>query len=141
MKGRTVALFVLVALTLAIAFAPGCKLLKRPLGSPPTEQSLRDAADKYFLDSGCQKIGDWQYQATESSGTLHTVVLQMEPARIIKYDNSAYPWQGILSAKYVTKWRDKEETKDAPFIMYWNAKTGAWEHLFGSDIPQPGGHK
>jgi len=141
MKGRTIALFVLAALTLAIVFAPGCKLLKRQPAAPPTEQSLRDAAEKYFLDSGCQKVGDGQYQAAESTGTLHIVALQPEPVRIINYGNSAYPWQGIISAKYVTKLHDKAETKEAPFIMYWNAKTGAWEHLFGSDIPQPGAQK
>jgi hypothetical protein len=136
MSGKTTMLLMLVALS---ALAGGCNLLHRANAQPPTEQSFRDAAEKYFLDNGYQKIADGQYEKTDSAtGTAATEALEFDPLRLIKYDDPVYKWQGIVRRTTTTKLQDKEDVKESPFIMYWNAKEGKWEHLFGSDIPQPG---
>jgi len=142
MKRRiNVSVIILAAAALAVAFG-GCKLLKRPEAPPPSEQSFQEAAEKYFLDNGYRKIADGQYQLpAQGNEPARTEALEFAPVRMVKYGNAAYAWQGIVRRKTTTTIADKQEVRESPFIMYWNSKTGAWEHLFGSDIPQPGEQK
>jgi hypothetical protein len=124
-----------------LAAAAGCKLLRPAPPPPPTEQSFRDAVEKYFLAAGYQKAGEASYQLTQPDGALKTESIEWAPLVLVQYPGPTYTWQGIVQRKTITKLKDKEQTEPAPFIMYWNAKTRAWEHLFGKNIPQPPGQK
>ncbi len=119
-------------------YLPGF-LKRKPELVPPTEESFRLSAEQYFLDNGYEKTGDGRYRISddETQGR-RTHLLDWEPVRIIEYSHSTYHYQGIVRRKTITRVGDRDEIKESPFIMYWNAKGNRWEHLFGSDIPQSG---
>lgn len=137
-----------ILLLAALAAATGCKseggirkylpgFLKKKPAVVPTEEAFRADAEKYFLESGYEKIGDGRYRAVEpESGVSVTHALEWDPLRINEYPNRC--WQGIVRRKIIRRIEDRDEIKESPFIMYWNSSRNRWEHLFGTDIPQPG---
>lgn len=131
---RTATCLVILVVCTAI-LASGCKTTK-PV--QPADQTLRDAAVKFFADSGYKKIAEGKFQIkNESTGQPRTETLDLTAVHVIKYDNAQYPWQGILRRTTTTVVEGKEKAVPSPFIMYWSARERAWRHFVGKDIPQP----
>lgn len=124
-----------VLIVFAVAIVAGCKTVKP---AQPTDQTLRDAAVKYFTDAGYTKITEGKFQIKdEATGQPRIETLDLTIIHVIKYDNAQYPWQGIIPSKTTTTAQGKGKVVASPFIMYWSARDRAWRHLVGRDIPQP----